>query len=285
MKHFSARFAHLGSILLMAGLSIASSSAATNHLNGPRGMAIDSKGNLYVANESGNNVAVFSPAYAFLKAKTMTANVSHPTGVAFDGAGNLYVANLGSQSITQYSPTGVQNTGATITQAVSNPQAIAIDGIDNIYVDNGYSTVSIYRANLYPASGNAAYVQTYTPSGPIFSMATRGQFFAWGGVSVAVVQSIDWTLTGHDPIELLSYANEACGVAFDQLGNLYVVNVNNQLFYYNITDSTDAISDLPFTPAGIAIDTVRDRMYISNQQGNSISVYSTTTGALLTTIQ
>lgn len=40
---------------------------------------------------------------------------------------------------------------------------------------------------------------------------------------------------------------------------------------------------LSFVPSGIALDNARERVYISNTYGNSISVYNTA-GALLKTI-
>ena len=44
------------------------------------------------------------------------------------------------------------------------------------------------------------------------------------------------------------------------------------------------ILQLSFAPAGIAVDSARGRVYLSNQQGSQVLVYSTK-GALLHTIQ
>jgi len=40
-----------------------------------------------------------------------------------------------------------------------------------------------------------------------------------------------------------------------------------------------------FTPAGMAVDPVNERLYVSNFSGNSIQAYSTTTAKLIETIQ
>src|SRR5277367_3555646 len=71
----------------------------------PWRVALDSKGNLYVANYDGNNILVYGPQYVQKPALTITSDISQPSGVAFDSQGNLYVSNVGSNSITVYTPT------------------------------------------------------------------------------------------------------------------------------------------------------------------------------------
>jgi DNA-binding beta-propeller fold protein YncE len=151
MKSFSISrcAAATGSALLIALLSVCELSAATNPLNQPRGLALASNGNLYVANSGGNNVLVFNPNYAWVSSKTITAGVDKPTSVAFDSAGNLYVANIGTESVTQYSSAGVQNTAGTITAAINTPEYIAVDGLDNIWVNEAISkSPSIRRTSI-----------------------------------------------------------------------------------------------------------------------------------------
>ena len=125
-------FAKMSGALLVTLLSVWPMSASANPLNGPRGLALDGKGNLYVANQSGNKVLIFSPTYALTK--TITAGIDKPTGVALDNQGNIYVANEGNNTVTQYGPGGLQNKGGTLVNGIVNPQAIAIDGINNSFV-------------------------------------------------------------------------------------------------------------------------------------------------------
>ncbi|MGB2604247.1 MAG: hypothetical protein WBC78_11680 [Candidatus Sulfotelmatobacter sp.] len=273
--------------LLIALLSICQMSAATNPLSGPRGLALDGKGNLYVANQSGNRVLVFSPTYALIK--TITAGVSTPTGVAVDGKGNIYVTNEGNNTVTQYSAAGVQNEGGTIRDGIEVPESIAIDGIDNVYVVNDYQNVTIYPGNDYPAAEfvEGALVGTFTPSqGPVFGIATHGQFFAWGSTTQVETQYIDAMLGSGAATPFGANADEALALAFDQNGNLYIVNANQTVFRFSFANNTTEVTfaTLDFTAAGIAVDNARSRVYISNQNGNAIAVYSTS-GALLTTIQ
>jgi NHL repeat len=281
------RFAVMtGTAVLITWLSVCQMSAATNPLDGPRGLALDSKGNLYVANQSGNRILVFSPTYALIK--TITAGVATPTGVAVDGKGNIYVANEGNNTVTQYSAAGLQNKGGTISNGIEVPEAIAIDGIDNVYVVNNYQNVTIYSGNDYPAPEfvEGALVRTFTPSpGPVFGIATHGQFFAWGSTTLVETQYIDGMLGSGALSPFGANADEALALAFDQNGNLYIVNATQTVFLFSFANNTTEVTfaTLDFTAAGIAVDNARSRVYISNQQGNAIAVYSTS-GVLLTTI-
>ena len=87
-------------------------------LNGPSGLALDAKGNLYVANEYGNQVLVYNPNYVLQTTKSITSGLNAPTGVAFDSKGNVYVANFNNANINQYSPAGVLNTRFSITDGI-----------------------------------------------------------------------------------------------------------------------------------------------------------------------
>jgi YVTN family beta-propeller protein len=282
---FIDRLAAAAGAVLVLALFAACPALAANPLNGPRGLALAANGNLYVANQSGNNIVVFDPAYQHLTAKTITTGISQPSGVAIDAAGNIYVSNLGIQDVTVYSSAGVQNTTATITDAINTPQAIAVDSIGNVYVNDAYQNVTIYSSYVAPSISQELSVATFSPGQPIYGLATHGQYFAWGGVTTTAVQSIDGTLRGYLPYVTDLFADEVLADAFDAKGNLYVGNANDTVDYANFAIGVDSVfANLSFSPAGIVVDNTRGRVYISNEQGNSIAVYSTS-GALLATIQ
>jgi streptogramin lyase len=165
-------FACIASTLLCLFALASASFAATNPLNYPRGLAVDAKGNLWVANSGDNNILEFSPGYAQQKAATITQGISNPTGVAFDAQGNLWVANYGTSnggangSVSEYTA-GKQNTAASIANGILGPEAIAVDGLGNVWVENDYINVTVY-ASASPYAQPLSVVKTLTPTYPIW---------------------------------------------------------------------------------------------------------------------
>ena len=91
----SARIAAVVAVLVTTGFA-----ATTPALEFPRGLAVDSKGNLYVANSGGNNILVYGSGYVLQKSKTITSGISTPWGVAFDPIGDLWPRNPTDPRIT-----------------------------------------------------------------------------------------------------------------------------------------------------------------------------------------
>ena len=89
--------------------------AASAQLNTPRGLAVDSAGNLYIADSNNNRIRKVSDGVITTVAGTGTAGfsgdygpaaaaqISCPTAVAVDAAGNLYIADLGNGRIRRVS--------------------------------------------------------------------------------------------------------------------------------------------------------------------------------------
>jgi DNA-binding beta-propeller fold protein YncE len=74
-------------------------------------------------------------------------------------------------------------------------------------------------------------------------------------------------------------------MAIDSQDNIYMGLLNNTVVVGNIASyQFKTFATLPFTAAGIAVDNTRGRVYISNQNGNEILVYSTA-GSLVHTIK
>jgi sugar lactone lactonase YvrE len=162
-------------------------------LNGPDGFAIDTAGNLYVANwggGTGNNVLKITPAGNIT---TFATGFSAPDGLAFDGNGYLYVSNYASGVINKVSPLGASTVFAS---GLTNPSALAFDIQGNLYVSNyGGNTVSkitpsgvvsIFATgfnaplglafdtdgNLYVSNYNSGVINKITPAGAVSVFAT-----------------------------------------------------------------------------------------------------------------
>ncbi len=156
----------------------------------PRGVSVDSSGNIYVGDFSNYRIQVFNSAGAFVRgigsgtvwtgaAPTVLATPSNgyfynPDGVAVDSSGNLYVADRSNQRIMIHNSAGAfvrgianGSTWASPTAApyadgygcpcpiasgsansyFSSPQGIATDSSGNIYVsESGNSRLQIFNS-------------------------------------------------------------------------------------------------------------------------------------------
>ncbi len=169
--------------------------AVTAQLHFPRGLAIDSKGNLFVADSGNNRVRKISPDGIITTVAGMSppssppapgasvvvtgdggqatnAALSSPSGVAVDAAGNLYIADKGFHTVRKVTSDGVISTIAGITlnpgyygdlgigtkAAMNQPYGIAVDSAGNVYVaDQGNNVVRVLRPVNRPALISAVF--------------------------------------------------------------------------------------------------------------------------------
>jgi DNA-binding beta-propeller fold protein YncE len=277
----------IASTLLLVATFATASFAATKPLSTPKGLAVDAKGNLYVANSSGNDILVYSPSYVQETSKTISQNVINPTGVAFDPWGHLWVANYGTSnggangSVAEY-VNGVQNTNANITNGILGPNAIAVDPLGDVWVENDFVNVTIYTST-YPDTPPTTLARTFAPVFPMYGIAFGyGEFLYGSNKAVSVVTAAPTLATG--ATDGFGWSNDT-GLAMgaDAKGNVYMGNLDGSVNINGLGFESSFVK-LSFAPTGIAVDSTRGRVYISNANGNSISVYSTA-GALLHTIQ
>lgn len=124
--------------------------------NGPRGMAFDRSGNLYVSDEQNNRIRKITPdgvvttfagsgIRGAADGEATTAQFNWPDGIAVDEAGNLYVADSGNHMIRKINPAGAVTTlaGSPIYGAADGsgaaasfhfPAGVALDLFGNLYV-------------------------------------------------------------------------------------------------------------------------------------------------------
>jgi hypothetical protein len=154
------------------------------YLEVPYGLALDSTGNLYIAQVSGahnvvrkistngtiSTVAGGGPCCAIGDGGPATAvSLTRPTGVAVDSSGNLYIADTGANRvrkvsggiITTVAGTGAANTsgdGGLATQAgVDQPWHVAVDSSGNLLITEFYDArvrVVVPAGTINTAAGN-----------------------------------------------------------------------------------------------------------------------------------
>jgi uncharacterized protein (TIGR03437 family) len=129
-------------------------------LSSPRSVAVDSAGNLYIADQNmvrklgadGSLLIVAGLAsqggYNGDGRAANTAELSEPWRVVLDAAGNVYIADTGNARIRQVSLAGTISTVAGGGQGsdggpangalLSNPRGVAVDGAGAVYITSGH---------------------------------------------------------------------------------------------------------------------------------------------------
>jgi uncharacterized protein (TIGR03437 family) len=116
--------------------------ATSAQLSGPQGLAVDSAGNLYIADTQNGRVRKVSGGNI-----STVAQLNAPFGVAVDTAGNLYVADFAANRVTKVSAGGTTTTlagtgvsgyggdgGQAASAQINGPQAVAVDASGNVYI-------------------------------------------------------------------------------------------------------------------------------------------------------
>jgi len=211
--------------------------------------AVDSAGNVYVADAGNNTIRQVTPAgvvttlagragdYGTNDGTGSAARFDNPFGVAVDSVGNLYVADSGNNTIRKVTPVGtnwvvttlagmpgvygsVNGTGSAAR--FNDPIGLAVDTNGNVYVtDEGNNTI-----------------RKVTPTGVVTKIA--------GGVGAAGF--VDGTGTDAE-------FNGPYGVAMDRAGNLYVGDANNNAIRKLTFDGTNWTV---VTPAGLGTTGTND---------------------------
>lgn len=167
-NNYIAKISSNGSTSVLAGsnspgFADGQGSAASFNFQGLSGMAVDSSGNIYVADSGNHRIRKVSPGgyvttvagsgvAGFQDGQALSAAFKNPSAVAVDSKGNIYVADAGNLKIRMISVGGVVTTIAGGGGVVNNEAidgvggaasflalfGMAIDRNDNIYVTDAW---------------------------------------------------------------------------------------------------------------------------------------------------
>jgi len=228
--------------------------------NYPSGVAIDSSGNVYIADFSNNSIREMTPAgvvttpYGSLSGASGSTNstgnnalFNTPNAVAVDGSGNLYVADTGNNLIRKVVPSTGEVSTLGASAQFNGPEGIAVDGSGNVYVAD---TLNDTIREITP-SGTVTILagQTGVPGSTDGAGATQALFNTPTGLTVDgsgnvyvadfannVVRQITpagvvSTIAGQagvagyaDGLSGQALFNAPTGVALDGFGNLYITD-------------------------------------------------------------
>ena len=143
----------------------ADGTGSTARFNGPRGVAVDGSGNVYVADTYNHAIRKIASGavvttcagtapYGSTDGSGVNARFYNPGGVALDGSGNVYVADSYNHTIRKITSGGLVTTFAGTAGSPGSadgtgsaarfyyPFGVAVDGSGNVYVaDNGNNTI------------------------------------------------------------------------------------------------------------------------------------------------
>ena len=217
--------------------------ATSASLTSPTGVAVDSAGNLYIADGSGRvrkvsggtiTTVAGNGTYGYSgdggPATSASLAFDGIPGVAVDSAGNLYIADTGNNRIRKVSagtittvagggPPGFAGDGGPATSAsLSSPQGLAVDSAGNLYI------ADFYNERIRKVSG-----------GIITTIAGSGiQGFSGDG-GAAANASFKYPM----------------GVAVDTAGNVYVADTQNN----RIREVFSGAASFQATPVSLSFST------------------------------
>ncbi|WP_082994860.1 MULTISPECIES: cadherin domain-containing protein [Aquimarina] len=147
-----------GVVTTLAGSGASGSANGTGtaaRFNGPRGVAVDASGNVYVSDYGNHRIRKVTPTgvvtnlaggpVGFADGTGLNARFNHPSGLTVNSNGDIYVCDNSNHRVRKITPAGVvativgngtagflDNTGTSAR--FSYPRDITVDANDNLYV-------------------------------------------------------------------------------------------------------------------------------------------------------
>ena len=243
------------------GYSGDSGAATSAKMDWPNGVAIDSSGNLYIADTSNNRIrkvtvsdgtistvaGTSTGGYSGDNGAATSAKLNQPYGVAVDSSGNLYIADTKNHRIRKVDATSkiittVAGTstggysgdnGAATSAKLNSPQGVAVDSSDNLYIADTYNHCIRKVSEAIP---------------PTVSSLTR----ATGAANPTNASSVDFTVTFSEDVTgvaVSSFAVRAGGAT----GTISAVSGSGKSYSVTVTPTSDGSLGLDVNATGTGI--------------------------------
>ena len=255
--------------------------ATSAKLHAPGGLAFDTSGNLYIAEQLNNRIRKVTVSTGLISTiagngtagfsgdggLAVTAVVYNPASVCFDRSGNIFIVDAGNERIRKISNSGIISTYAgTGVAGYSGDGGLAtLAKIENVSYVCTDTSGNIY----FQQQGLDAVIRKIDTSGIISTIAGNGSAGPTGDGGLAID-------AGLNPL----------GLVFDNAGNLFVSGyidndvrkINDSGIIYSVAgngtsgftgDGGIATSAELYEPFGIAVD-IYNNLYISDFDNHRI---------------
>jgi streptogramin lyase len=251
---------------------------ACGGLNFPGALAIDSGGNVVVANYYGGVVSKFSPSGVPAVATGIPGTgLDESYGITVDGSDNVWVTNDQSVtaagngregSVSELSSAGVELSGyGYIAGGIYSPLAAAADSNGDIWIaDYGGSAATLLANDGSAISGGSGYGGSAIPFPS--AVAVDGSHNGWFGVQGAAVR-----VTPAGAVSSFPCCDDPAGIAIDVAGNVWIADYRAsavvELSAAGVVANRTLVIGGAGGPQGIAIDGAGN-VWAANYKGDSV---------------
>jgi uncharacterized protein (TIGR03437 family) len=228
--------------------------ATAAELNVPQGVAVDAKGNLYIADTGNHRIRKVTPAglistlagdgaagFAGDGVPATAAQINAPSRVAVDAAGNVYFSDTGNNAVRKIDTAGIIHTiagtgqsgfsgdgGPAVAAALSNPNGVAVDAAGGVLIAD---------------TGNLR-IRRVSPAGVISTIAGNGST----------------TLSGDGGPPTATGFGSPADVSVDAAGNIYITDQSDG----RVRRIQPAPSSLVLSEAGMTFTAAVDATPVSS---------------------
>jgi sugar lactone lactonase YvrE len=254
-----------GRISTFAGTGTAGNSgdggpAVQAQLNMPQGLAVDSAGNVYIADTLNNEVRRVDPAGTITTvAGAGDVKLNLPTGLAIGFSDTLFIADTGNNVIRRLGEEGAIQTVAGTGEAGYRGEAgAAIDAV--LHAPGGLAFDG--EGNLYIADTLNQRVRRVDVNGQIGTVAGTGASGYLGDGRAGTYAELNLAT---NPLEGIGQ-----GVAVDSQGDVFIADaLNHRIRRLDVKGTITTIAQMN-RPLGLAVD-AQGLVYVADADDNRVS--------------
>lgn len=275
MKNLSKMRIFIERLSIAAMLLMLSLGARAQNLSLPLGVAVDANSNIYVASYF-SGVTVYGPN--LVKKATITQGMDGPSSVAIGPDGTVYVANNLGNNITEYSPNGYAQDALTIP--VNQPTQVLVGSYNEIYVVQSTGAVSLFDPiGTIRAQVTAADTETLVITPELAQFWVANEFSSPPAFEYEIFTiDIAGNPNGFDAGAPFNGFLPTRATPNLKTGDTWMTDLVNQHVLQIDANGNATVRITPANPPyGIALDTTKQRIYVTEPAGNDVEVFSLTT--------